>query len=479
VKKILIAATALVGWSVTPVPAADLAARPYTKAPAITQVYDWTGFYLGVNAGLGLGRDLTRSSYNPFVATTHAPTNQLGYNKQFGNWVLGLETDIQAAGMKSHSCIDNCNLPAFAIQQTQKLDWFGTARGRAGLATGPVLSYVTGGFAYGGGSTVVTQSNALFVVPINTATFSDTRTGWTLGSGVEASLGGNWTAKAEYLYLDLGTRRGSVTVVNAFAGGTSTTTTTSRLQEHIYRAGLNYRFGGSGTYTEPTANWAGLYLGGNAGSATARNVSTLSNNFAVPNNPVERFDLMPNGYIGGGQIGYNWQATNWVFGLEGDIQGSTQRDNKSCLIGCVTIVPGGPDNVTIDQRMTWLATARGRVGYSLGATLFYGTAGAAFGEVKSNITETSTPVVTTAQFKQTRTGWTAGGGIESPLELFGWFGKNWTAKTEYLYVDLGSASGSFVSVPQGGTVHFSTRVTEHIFRSGLNYHLNAPVVAKY
>jgi outer membrane immunogenic protein len=70
-----------------------------------------------------------------------------------------------------------------------------------------------------------------------------------------------------------------------------------------------------------------------------------------------------------------------------------------------------------------------------------------------------------------------GAGIESPLELFGLFGKNWTAKTEYLYVDLGSSSGS--NVLPGEYWKFTTHVQEHIFRTGLNYHFNSPIVARY
>jgi outer membrane immunogenic protein len=77
-------------------------------------------------------------------------------------------------------------------------------------------------------------------------------------------------------------------------------------------------------------------------------------------------------------------------------------------------------------------------------------------------------------FSDTRTGWTVGGGIETPFTLLGLFGPNWTATTEYLYVDLGDHSFDL-----GGSVALTTGAQEHIFRTGLNYHFNTPVVTKY
>jgi outer membrane immunogenic protein len=86
-------------------------------------------------------------------------------------------------------------------------------------------------------------------------------------------------------------------------------------------------------------------------------------------------------------------------------------------------------------------------------------------------------VTVAASFKTIKTGWTVGGGMESPLEFFGMFGKNWTVKTEYLYVDLGSSSDTYSVGPAPFTL--TTKVQEHIVRGGINYHFNAPVVAKY
>ncbi len=381
VKKILVAA-AVAGLSTTSAFAADLPARIYTKAPPIALAYDWSGFYFGVNAGLGLGRSPTSIGIPRTGETASANVGregaigggQLGYNLQFGTWVLGLETDIQAANMRDNRfCGDECTpITARADTVDQRLNWFGTTRGRIGLATGPVLSYVTGGFAYGGVNTDVATS---FGPNLSTGSFNQTRTGYTYGSGVEASLGGNWTGKLEYLYLNLGTQSGG------FGTGPLPGVFNSEIREHIFRAGLNYRIGGNAAYAAaPVANWSGFYIGGNAGGALARN-STATNgiNNVGGTFATETYELMPNGFLGGVQAGYNWQATNWVFGLETDIQGSTQKDNDNCMLTCAT----GGTFLMVDQRMSWLGTVRGRLGYSLGPTLFYGTAGLAYGGIEN------------------------------------------------------------------------------------------------
>ncbi|XIA62729.1 outer membrane protein [Bradyrhizobium sp. TZ2] len=171
------------------------------------------------------------------------------------------------------------------------------------------------------------------------------------------------------------------------------------------------------------------------------------------------------------QAGYNWQAANWVFGLEADIQATSQSDDKTCVFSCL---PGA--QVAYDASLPWFGTVRGRLGYSVGSTLFYGTGGFAYGNVKTKLNTQSIVGPVTQSFSNTNTGWTAGAGIERPFFL-GILGPNWTSKTEYLYVDLGSTSDSFIL---GAVPATSTRsVTTHIFRTGLNYHFNPPVVAKY
>ncbi|MEH2473014.1 outer membrane immunogenic protein [Nitrobacteraceae bacterium AZCC 2161] len=475
-KKFLIAA-ALAGMSVG-AEAADLPAKaPYTKAPALAAVYDWTGFYVGVNAGVGVGRDPTRLSIPglSLEQTNLSPLGaiggvQAGYNWQTSNWMLGLEADIQASGQHEDStCLLSCSATT-NVRFDRKLEWFGTARARIGYATGPVLTYVTGGFAYGDVKTAITERTPVpvfggFASPFpvaGTFTNDQIRTGYTFGSGLEAALGGNWTGKIEYLYIDLGSRTGTYSL----AGTTHTVDT--RYRDNIFRAGLNYRFGSNGTTASlPVANWSGLYIGGNVGSGLGRNRSSFNADIYA-----EQFDLVPDGFLGGGQIGYNWQSGAWLYGVEADFQGSTQKDNKACITLCSAGLSTSPE-----QKLPWLGTARGRLGYSIGSTLFYVTGGYAYGEVKTSLREFAGGAAARIDISNTKGGWTAGGGIESPLQFFNWFGPNWTSKTEYLYVDLGRATSNFVAANTPQT--FSTAVTEHIFRTGLNYHFNSPVVAKY
>ena len=147
-----------------------------------------------------------RADVNGFIAG-----GQLGYNWQRGAWVFGLEGDIQWSNERQSGDVV-CSLgvavcPTFT--RDYNLDWFGTARGRIGfLPAERILLYATGGLAYGGfsGSSLmgVVGTNALAL-----GSWSSTKAGWTVGAGVEAALGSNWSVKFEYLYMDLGNTGGS------------------------------------------------------------------------------------------------------------------------------------------------------------------------------------------------------------------------------------------------------------------------------
>jgi outer membrane immunogenic protein len=205
--------------------------------------------------------------------------------------------------------------------------------------------------------------------------------------------------------------------------------------------------------------------------------------------------------IAGGQIGYNYQINpTWVVSLEGDLQWSGQKDSRSqsasssgnsgfCLIEVQGIceVPARLEesataDSTLEARLRWFSTVRGRAGVLITPTLLlYGTGGLAFGGVKVSGSGTATDsatgcvtfrvdfchtesVTSAFAFSQSKTkfGWTLGGGVEAALAA------NWSLKAEYLYMDLGSVSGS---VPDnfGGTVSWDTGFTDHIVRVGLNY----------
>jgi outer membrane immunogenic protein len=240
-------------------------------------------------------------------------------------------------------------------------------------------------------------------------------------------------------------------------------------------------------YVEPGFNWSGFYLGGNIGYSwgSSGNSETISRfNTGVPLfTDTSRNDV--NGVIGGGQVGYNWQITNWVLGLEADIQGSGERGSSDFV--CVACANGGTDITSnLTQKLNWFGTVRGRAGILVTPTvLFYATGGLAYGEVATggSITgEGLAGVPVTVAFpgtSSTRAGWTAGAGVEGRI------GGNWTAKLEYLYMDLGTVSAGpiattiLVPVRTVGGVSYSSHFTDNILRVGVNYHFSGPVVAKY
>ena len=264
-----IAASALAAMAATSAAsAADLAARPYTKAPAMVEpIYNWTGFYIGGNVGYSWGRSSDTSTLTNGAGTVLLTSAdranmdgviggaQIGYNWQVQNWVWGLEADIQGSdqkGGRNFLCPTSVCTPPFGVIAVfpgpavpvaldQKLEWFGTVRGRVGvLATPKVLFYATGGLAYGEVRTAETIGAGAFGF-----SSSSTRAGYTVGAGVEGVIAGNWTAKLEYLYVDLGRVSGSfVTTIPALGGGVLSSNHSSRVTDNIVRVGLNYKFGG-------------------------------------------------------------------------------------------------------------------------------------------------------------------------------------------------------------------------------------------
>lgn len=182
-----------------PVKAADVAAAP---------VFSWTGFYIGGNAGYSWGSGqgaLSGVSQDGWLAG-----GQMGYNFQLQNNVLvGVEADIQGGDMSGSA----------GPFTDSKLDYLGTVRARLGYAFDRVLPYVTGGVAYG--------RNTITDYGFES---SKTHVGWTAGAGLEYALTNNWTARAEYLYTDLGSK--TYDAIGTEAGLTSSTA----------RLGVNYKF---------------------------------------------------------------------------------------------------------------------------------------------------------------------------------------------------------------------------------------------
>ena len=412
--------------------------------------------------------------------------------------VAGVEADIQWSGQRdSNTCLNGCDAAGDLWTFTQKLTWFGTVRGRLGWTNGPALFYATGGFAYGNVKTDFTY-NFAFGGSLVSASFSQNKSGWTAGGGVEAQIAGNWTGKVEYLYVDLGTVSGGAIIPNGTQAGDSLAFS-SRVRDHVVRAGVNYKFGdpiyvaatGAAITKAPpiiaTAGWAGAYFGGNAGLSVARNPTAAP--ITLPSGVVgvnEQVNLNPIAAILGGQFGYNWQpAPNWVWGVEADLQLSpNDKDKTTCIDLCSVALAE-----TLTQRIAWFGTVRARAGWTNGPALFYATGGLAYGRITTDVgffripcapfcgPAGVNPTLASGSFSDDKAGWVAGGGIETRL------GGHWTGKVEYLYLDLGTVSGGTVGVAgvQGGNTYgYSSRVRDHIVRAGVNYQLgSAPLMASY
>ena len=208
----------------------------------------WTGFYVGGNLGYGWASaagnyTLTGNAFAAGnLATSPISLNgvngglQAGYNWQTGMLLLGIEGDFQAADPNqtlTSSCGAGCS-----VTETAKLSWFGTVRGRAGIAIKDVLLYGTGGLNWTYGTNNFTGT--LNGTTGNLANFTFNSLGWTAGGGVEWMFYWGWTAKIEYLYLKNNNSSSSVSVPAGLGGGTLTNTVSASNQ--IVRVGINYHF---------------------------------------------------------------------------------------------------------------------------------------------------------------------------------------------------------------------------------------------
>ncbi len=216
-KKVLLASACLFALA-APASAADLAARPYTKAPvAVASVYNWTGFYLGIVGGGAWQADSDPKMKGGFVGGT------AGYNWQTGNVVFGLEADGAWADVSASA---TGPVPGFGVvTASSKTDAMGTVRGRIGYAVNNVLFYGTGGYAW--------IDNKLSAAPGLTISDSKFHSGWTVGAGIEAFFAPQWSVKGEYLYRSLGGE-------TYFSGLVPTGT----VNFHTVQVGVNYHFGG-------------------------------------------------------------------------------------------------------------------------------------------------------------------------------------------------------------------------------------------
>jgi outer membrane immunogenic protein len=445
------------------------------------------------------------------------------------------------------------------------IDWLGTARGRIGYLITPTFQlYGTGGLAYGsaflntransafggineGPAGAVSSSYWLYGSDTSYASKSQLLVGYTAGAGGEWMFMPNWSIKAEALYYNLGTQSVSNNLYSYgyYRGGelptfSASSTTQARYDGVIGRAGVNYHFNwnapaeatasianGLPSLKSPTAptlppSWTGLYAGLNAGYAFGVTGGAANYGWANPSvvNPSvvgsNSYDvgfamassapgqgLNQGGFIGGGQVGYNYQwGQKIIFGFETDMQGAGIRGTGNANgVGPWADGTSGAfvNNNIVQAGIDWLGTARGRIGYLITPTFqLYGTGGLAYGNAFLNTFANSSYVdggyalgsaweiygTTTsyASKSQLLVGYSAGGGGE-------WmFSNNWSVKAEAIYYNLGTQSvdNIYYEAFRATTLAGSTTRARYdgvIGRAGINYHFDfgraAPVVAKF
>jgi outer membrane immunogenic protein len=227
---------------------------PSELPPPYVTVFEWSGFYVGGHLGVAISDSpfsSTATSLDACTAVTGAASDcqahgnvnsnglagglQAGFTQQIGHLVWGLEGDVTWRAGDGKAAV----LPAFgAVQQfAESSNWLITLRPRLGFSYYRAFLYATGGVAWGGVRTSAAFADGA-VLPALTAHEAATRTGWTVGTGLEYELASHLSFKGEFLFVDLG----SESLSTPAAGGWFATSTRFSEQEHILRAGLNYRF---------------------------------------------------------------------------------------------------------------------------------------------------------------------------------------------------------------------------------------------
>jgi opacity protein-like surface antigen/outer membrane receptor protein involved in Fe transport len=499
--------------------------RPVYKGP-IQAVWTWTGFYFGANAGFATGGFDNSTLFNDpsvgtplFGDTSSARVKggiggvQTGYNWQAGLLVAGLETDVQFSTQRNITsslcpgaiCNPGIGFDApVTLDHTHNLDWFGTVRGRLGVAVSPdLVAYGTGGLAVGGiahsaniGGVVAgvdANGNPTATSAVTNFTSRSAKTGYAVGAGIEAHLAGNVTGKIEYLHMGFGT--GTTAGLNGQNTPPIAVTFASHVTDDIVRLGLNYKFdpnGADAPVYRPVASsgpvkgplfskapvpwlwsWNGYYLGINAGYGWGRsNTDAFFNDNAIGTNFGTNSSVGMRGRVFGVQTGYNFQSGNWLWGVEADLALTGQVGNPVFTCPAFTCNPAGPVVATFDQnqKLEWFGTLRQRFGALITPDLLiYGTGGAAVvGLLTSGnvfgFDPLGNPATNPFSNISIHPGWAAGAGIEAHLT------GNWTAKLEYLYMEFGSATTN-INNQQNMTLtaQFNSRITDQIVRAGLNY----------
>jgi outer membrane immunogenic protein len=502
--------------------AADLkAAAAYASVPPIT-ASSWTGFYAGLGLGFRASRtDLTTTSATrgggalnlagvatsqPFDGTSFHMSPYAGFNWQFApQWVAGIEGDYgfgqrttTLGGFPFSPGVSNfVNTNASADSLAVKTTWDASLRGRLGFLVTPIsMAYVTGGAAWQHDEVASTCASAncvgLTISPAN-FTNSATKTGWTLGGGLEVALWRHWLARAEYRYSDFGGT--PYTMTRTSVNGVIVDNFDVKLHTHTATFGLAYKFGdpiASGIFGDEhgavrtdaalhAMSWSGLYAGFGFGARASR-TDLKTSSVTIDGTPVDLANSANNQDFDGTAFranpyaGFNWQfAPQWVAGIDGDFgfaEGTITRAGFAFSPG-LFVLDSQSDHLTV--KTTWDAGLRGRFGVlPTPATMLYATVGIAWQHYEAN-SICAGPFCAALNFvpaiftnSVTKTGWSLGGGIETAV----W--GNWFARGEYRYADFGTAPFTIARTSTlGATIDtFDVKLRTHTVTFGLAYKFN-------
>jgi outer membrane immunogenic protein len=507
---------------------------PASAGPApVPFIYNWSGFYVGLNGGAGGGpvsplyniTGLAQPGYpgDQRLDEQHHRMGgfsaglQAGYNRQFGNVVLGIESDFQWSNIGAQNSdnthfnydigggypIGGYNFAGMWISQ----NWFGTTRLRAGYAFDHLLVYVTGGVAYSNFSIGNSAyGSEFFPNPANyvniASAVSSTRLGFAAGAGLEVALSSRVSLKSEYLYTSYpGLSATYVDHEGSNAYVSNGTFSTGPLNIHLVRAGFNYHLqdgeqsvGPYGAMAAWTPSWTGFYAGVNGGYGAG---TLKPNQFETSLNVVNLFPgttsevnsnnidsrLRSGGFEAGVQLGYNRELPNrFVAGIETDLQWSGIRGSRASALSETffynPLYPG--DSITsLSVNQNWFGTTRLRLGYRpTDRLLAYATGGIAYSGFSAGLSRSFFDSIDGPALGSwagwrgtTRLGWAAGAGVEYAL----W--RNVSFKTEYLYTQYAGFSTAYQGADTDNNYYLETThgtlstgtIGIHLVRGGFNW----------
>ena len=486
------------------------ASLPSVKGgPVLPTAYaaNWTGFYLGGQAGYAYGDN--HGAYNFSTASGVDGSGALkqdaqgvifgahaGYNRQFeSDLVLGLEASIDGTSLirrESLGASDLAGDQAILTSMVQS-DIQGSLRGRAGYAFGRLLPYVTGGLAighFGTQSDFAGANNANYAYD-GFATHglqSTTRLGWTVGGGAEWAVSDHWSLRGEYRYSEFGSISDTPNVLtpSTFYGGGR------RLDQNQFQIGFGYKFGDP--LLVPVAapvlaakappidwtgyTWAGVYAGGQVGMIWGANHGYY---YVATPGGLSAYDPLDGDALVAsveGHVGYNWQFDHAVFGLEGSVNGTNiVKNSLQPVYDPSSVSPGGTLTTAVKSNLQ--GSMRARAGYAWGRLLPFVTGGVALGGFSQQSYLWGGDALglfnASSSRSMLRAGWTLGAGAEWAMT------RSWAIRGEYRYTDFGSVSDASTNVAPGGTYFTGTRrLDQNLLEVGFSYKFGeegqAPVV---